>query len=203
MTPTQEPLSPTQLLAAASSSLIANGFSEANNASLHGIDSGRHRIFEDPYCVVAVTVFESWAELQNGWIEAQSALVELISEYVPKNAPKSWDGYLVLFTPGLVPPTEKHHIEGIRYDTGRVRKLIATGEQLKEVSDVENALLPLLPLQDDIRSAASDGVLARLPELLENPALTRDAIKKVVDAFVSQEPLVEALHTYLWRSNET
>lgn len=198
MTNSVDPLSLAQIIAAATECLIGSGFTQASSTTLPGIDSSRHRVFEDAYSVVAILVVDKWSDLRDGWIEAQSALVELMSDFVPKDAPKSWDGYLVLFTPGLVSLADKSAVARIRYDTGRVRKLIVTGEQLKEVADVENALLPLLPLNIEFGSAPSDEVLSRLPELLANEALKRETIQAVVDAHITQEPLVEALHTSLW-----
>jgi len=192
---TQDPLSLTQILAAASSALERFQFTEVTRV-LPGVDAGHHRLFEDSYCIVAVVVFQDWEELRTGWIDVQSAFVELMSQHIPKDAPKSWDGYLALLTPGLVPSNNEEVVSHIRYDTGRVRKLIATGGMLTEVSDVESALLPLLPLQEDETGATGEGVLSRLPDLLATDRLPRDLIKTVVDAFVAQEPLVESLHIF-------
>lgn len=193
-----EPLTVSQILAAAAESLTTHGFLEATGGSLKGIDTSRHRVYEDAYSIVAVVVVDAWTDIRDRWIEAQSALVELMSDFVPKDTPKSWEGYLVLLTPGLVPLADKHLVSRIRYDTGRVRKLVATGEQLKEVADVEGALLPLLPLEIEARADSTDSVLRRLPELLANEELSRNLIQAVVDAHVAQEPLVDALHHSLW-----
>lgn len=198
MTQPREPLTLTEIIAAASSCLTSSGFVEASATTLKGIDKSRHRVFEDAYSIVALVVLDGWTDIRDGWIEAQSALVELMSDFIPKDTPKSWDGYLVLLTSGLVPLSEKPIVSRIRYDIGRVRKLIATGEQLKEVADIESALLPLLPIAIEIGATPSDGVLRRLPDLLKNEALSRESIQAVVDAQLSQEPLIEALHTSLW-----
>lgn len=199
MTHSRAPLTISEILAATSGCLTANGFVEASNTNLKSIDKSRHRVFEDAYSIVAIVALDSWADIRDGWIEAQSSLVELMSDFVPRDTPKSWDGYLVLLTSGLVPSNDKPTLSNIRYDTGRVRKLVATGEQLKEVSDIETALLPLLPLAIEMSTTSTDGVLRRLPDLLANKALSRDAIQAVVDAHLIQEPLIEALHNALWR----
>lgn len=197
MTSANGSLSPTELLATATSVLCKHGFSEVENLALAGIDQGSHRLFEDPYTIVAVIAFPTWSDLASGWIESQASLVELISKYLSRDAYKAWEGYLALLTPSLVPTSEQQQIERIRYDTTRVRKLVSTGSQLKEVSDVEDALLPLLPLHERITESSADTILDRLPQLLQGRNLTSDAIETVVEAFLTQEPLIESLHKRL------
>jgi len=197
--PSNGHLSPSEILAAASSILRTHGFIEGKTVQLSGIDPGSHRLFEDSYSVVAVVAFSNWHDLVRSWSDAQTAFVELISDNVSSEESKSWDGYLVLLTSSVVPEGDHALIDRIRYDTTRVRKLISTGEQLREVSDIEDALLPLLPLFDvpvfDVPEALSpEAVLNRLPTLLKGPELSEDVIKAVVDAFLAHEPLIESLH---------
>lgn len=192
MTKERDPLTQTQILAAASEVLKRFGFSEVSRL-LDGVGTA-HRLFEDSYSIVAVAIFLDWNELLKSWMDVQSAVVEEMTESIPKDAPKSWDGYLVLLTPGILPPSEEHHLAQIRYNTGRVRKLIATGDMLIDTADVETAILPLLPLSDEIKEATVDGALARLPDLLAGPQLPSALIRAVVDAFTSQEPLLETIH---------
>ncbi len=187
-------LSQTEILAAATSVLCKHAFTEVDNVALAGIDQSSQRLFEDAYSIVAIVAFQTWSDLIHEWVDSQASLVELISEHLSHDEYKSWEGYLVLLTPGLVPTSEQQQIERIRYDTGRVRKLVSTGAQLKEVSDVEEALLPLLPLDEPLEDASSDAVLTRLPELLGGQELSSDSIQTVVDAFLKQESLIESLH---------
>ena len=108
-------------------------------------DGGTSRVFEDPYGIVAVHVFDSWRQLTEQWPVAQGRLVELISEHLTRPEPKAWEGYLVLLTPGLLPPTQRTRLNDLRYDTHRVRKLVATGDDLATLEDVQGTLLPLSP----------------------------------------------------------
>ena len=187
-------LSHTEILAAATSVLCKHGFTEVDNFALAGVDRSSQRLFEDTYSIVAIVAFQTWSDLVKEWIDSQASLVELISEHLSRDEYKTWEGYLVLLTSGLVPTSEVPQIERIRYDTGRVRKLVSTGAQLKEVSDVEEALLPLLPLDEPLEDASADAVLSRLPELLGGQELPSNSIQIVVDAFLKQEPLIESLH---------
>lgn len=195
-------LSDTEILAAATNVLCKNGFSEVNNIYLKGINHESHRLFEDAYSIVAVVVFPSWQDLFSGWIDTQTVLVDLISEHVSQEEEKAWEGYLAMLTTSLVPKSEMQHVERIRYDTTRIRKLIATGVQLKEVSDIRDALLPLLPLEEQMEDSPADAVLNRLPHILQDKKLSEDVIGTVINAFLKHEPLIESLHKYRL-TNET
>ena len=150
------------------------------------------RVFEDAFTVVAVCVFETWSALEQGWQEAQGALVALMSAHLSVHDAKSWDGYLVLLTPGSR-SEERDAIERIRYDTARVRKLVASAPELATISDIEHALLPLLPLSTDINVTPT-----RSPLDVVGDALREEFDAQVVDAllaaFAEQRPIVEAIH---------
>jgi hypothetical protein len=150
------------------------------------------RVFEDAFTVVAVCVFETWSALEQGWQEAQGALVEVMSAHLSVHDAKSWDGYLVLLTPGSR-TEDRDAIERIRYDTARVRKLVSSAPELATISDIEHALLPLLPLSTDIDVAPT-----RPPLDVVGDALREQFDAQVVDAllaaFAEQRPIVEAIH---------
>src|SRR6266849_7632510 len=91
-------LTSTDILAAASAALALGG-SRRIGESISGKIAGTARIFEDPYSVVQLVVYETWTDLDSNWTDAQAVLVEIISKYVVSTEPKAWDGYLVLLTP--------------------------------------------------------------------------------------------------------
>lgn len=191
-----KPLSQTEILAVVSNILSKNGFSEIESIPLKGIDRESYRLFEDVYSIVAVVAFPNWQGLLEGWMEAQSALVELISQHISQEEAKRWEGYLAMLTTSLVPESAQKQIEQIRYDTSRIRKLVTTGTQLQEISDVENALLPFLQIQEKMEESPDEAVLGRLPDLLHDKDISQDMIQTVVDAFTKQRPLIETLHKY-------
>jgi hypothetical protein len=184
----------TDMLSAARETFVNNGFTEVTLYNLAEVDSSNYDLFEDPYSLVAIIVFETWSDLFRGWSEAQASFVDLISEHISKDERKSWDCYLLLWTPDIVPPAQFQKRQSIRYDTGRVRKLIASGEEIRELADVEAALLPLLPITGNVSASTGESVLDRIPALLETKGLPRTTIRAVVDAFERQESLVESLH---------
>jgi hypothetical protein len=191
-----EGLTVTQLLAAATDILGEHGYTEASG--IDG-DSGRARLFEDDYGIVAVYVFDTWSQLIEQWHLSQGQLVDLMSAHLRRAEPKAWEGYLVLLTPGTLPPTEKTEINGLRSDTHRVRKLVATGEALGTLDEVRIALLPLLPLSIDLSAPSHTGLLDLLPELLSQSAIPARVTTAAIDAFTANESILEKLHSLEYR----
>lgn len=191
----EAPLTPTDLLAAASELLEQGGYTRVSGGVADSWATTGTRLFEDVYNVVALVVYETWQELDAGWPAAQAELVELISAHMTRSDPKAWDGYLVLLTPGPAVDGDRGPSD-IRYDTSRVRKLVAAGDELQVVGDVERALLPLLPLDAVTVSAGERSALTMLPDILAKHGVEPQAVSVVVEAFSEQRSLVEALHDY-------
>lgn len=143
--------------------------------------------------MVGVAVFTTCAELLRSWTDLQGSLVDVLSQRVGLAENKAWDGYLVLLTIGMAPSGDSD-IEAVRYDTTRLRKLVATGEDLGVEDAVERLLSPLLPLRLEQSSIKQGSVLDLLPDLLAERDITRSTTGVLVKAFVDQKPLMEALH---------
>lgn len=188
-------LTGTQLLAAATEVLTTGGYREALIPTIDPQGTGASRLFEDAYGIVAIHVYESWRQLTEKWYVAQGQLVDLMSEHLTRPEPKAWEGYLVLLTPGLLPPTERTRINELRYDTNRVRKLVATGDELATLDGVRSTFLPLLPLAIEQPASGQSGLLARLPELLAANDVPADLTRIVVDAFQANDSIVDRLHS--------
>ena len=139
-------------------------------------------------------VFDTWSELSTDWPRAQASLVELMSAYMTDTIEKSWDGYLLLLTLDPCPPSALGEVDRIRYDTLRVRKLVAVGDELKGLGDVEQALLPLLPIDTTIDFQRETSALDLLPGLLATQGITPGATKLLLEAFRGRSSLIEALH---------
>ncbi len=193
----ENPLTSTDILAAASEALVLGGYRRIAE-SVSARVAGSARIFEDPYSVVQLVVYETWTDLETNWTDAQAVLVELISKYVVSTEPKAWDGYLVLLTPSILPAASREQAIQIKNNFNRVRKFLASGDDLKTTSDVERLLLPLLPLTGEVpRSDQSTRVLDFLPDILSKRGIDRAAVETLVKAFASHQPLLENLHRYL------
>jgi hypothetical protein len=184
----------TDMLSTARETLLANGFAEVTLYHLDRIDLSNQGLYEDPYSLVAIVVFETWSDLFHEWTEAQASFVELVSEHISRDESKTWDCYLLLWTPDLVPRDKSEERQAIRYDTGRVRKLMASGAEIRELGDISTALLPLLPITESASASTEESVLDRIPAILESNELSQSTIRTVVDAFRKRESLVEALH---------
>lgn len=185
MTPTDLIAAATDVLEAGGYHAIREGFPEWNTTST--------RLFEDKYNVVGFAVFTTIAELVRSWADLQGGLTDVISRHVGLTENKAWDGYLVLLTTAIAPSTDVG-IEDIRADTRRLRKLVATGEDLVAPGDVERLLRSLLPLRDPRVSFGQDAALDLLPGLLAELGINESTTRVLVKSFIEQEPLMDALH---------
>ena len=184
-------LSSLQLIARASQVLEQNGY---RRVSVPDDWPAASRLFEDPYGIVGVHVYETWRELAEEWSGAQSLLVDLISATIARPEAKTWEGYLVLLTGADVLDDDHQALVDLRYNTNRLRKLVATGQDIETLDDVRDALLPLLPLDVDRPESSEAGLLAQLPDLLEQAGIDRHATKTAVDAFIRNQSIMERLH---------
>ena len=191
---TESPISftSTDLIAAASRTLINAGYKQIKGRG-EDWDTPTTRLFEDVYAVVGIVVFETCTELLETWPDLQASLVDVISRHIGKEESKSWDGYLVLLSPGIA-PSERFAIDDIRYNTTRLRKLVATADDLKNSTDVERILRPLLPLPQEPANLGQESSLDLLPRLLASLDIPEEATQVLIDAFREQSPLLERLH---------
>lgn len=187
-------LTPAEVLGAVTEMLLRVGFEAGPELRLQIGDE--IRCFEDSVSIVGVVQYSSWLALRDGWIEAQSVLVDLLTERLDRNDPKSWEGYLVLLT--LDHPADSAEVDEIRRDTTRLRKVVAAGADLSRLSQIEDVLLPVVPLLDDVLRTNPGSILDRLPELLESKRVDPELTRRVVDAFERDRPLMEAVSE--WRA---
>lgn len=192
MTDNSVGLTSTDIIAAASQELIRGGYQQVTG-SFQEWETPTSRLFEDKYNVVGVVVFGTCAELLREWPDRQGSLVDVISSHVGRVESKSWDGYLVLLTPGFA-PSEATELDAVRYDTTRLRKLVATGSDLERPTDVERVLRGLLPLNEERPSVNPDSTLDSLPKLLGEQGIPEEVTRAIVDGFREQLPLLEHLH---------
>ena len=202
MTNQDQLLTVTSLLTIATDLLESNGYTRVDDSKLLRLAPQGGRLFEDEFGIVAVVVFETWEELMEEWPEAQASVVEIMSEFVSIDDPKSWDGYLVLFTPSIATGHAAEDSERIRHDTSRLRKLVATGDELTTPADVNRALLPVLPLEPAQIGEPVGSALDLLPELLAKRAIPKPIADAVVEAFATHESLIDRIHA-VRGANET
>ena len=190
-------LTTTRLIAAASNTLLSNGYHQVS-VSLGEFSDSVARVFEDEYGIVAVLVFETWSDLRNKWPISQDLLVSLMSQHIRKTEAKAWEGYLVLLTPSTPGSDAQLQADQIRYDTLRVRKLVGTGDDLQELSSVERVLLPVLPLKTSAGTTREESsLLSILPTSLARKGIPEEATRFLVRAIREGRSLLEALHDYV------
>ena len=155
---------PTDLIAATSAVFTARGYQQISHR-FQEWDTPTSRLFEDEYNVVGIAVFETCGELLRAWPDLQESLVDVISRHIGRGESKSWDGYLVLLTPADA-ASEHIEVEAVRYNTSRLRKLVATGDDLRSATAIERVLRPLLPLGQEQENLRQESALDLLPRLL-------------------------------------
>ena len=187
-------LTATEIIAAITEGLSSNGYRRIEVKGAYWRNPYA-RMFEDEYGIVASVVFETWEDLSSGWIDAQSALVELISEHITASEAKAWEGYLLLLTSGYA-PSEKALSE-IRYDMSRVRKIIADARHLGAAPDVLGVILPLLPLGREFDNEQQESLLDLIPGLLVEKEIPKVIGQTIVEAYKNQKPILIELHRVL------
>ena len=182
----------TTLLAAITEFLASSGFRAVSLGSSLNWGSSHVRLFEDPYSLAAVVVYDTSLELFSRWPDAQAALVDVVSERLARTEAKAWDIYLVLLTPAFVGDVATRDVNTIRFDTSRVRKLVATGDELQTLEDVKRTVLPLLPVSPVVLAPPRD-VLDQLVDALAARGIDREDVRRIANAFAKNEPLIAAL----------
>lgn len=186
----------TQVVGAATEILVENKFEATGE--LETPNGYIVRTFEDPFSVVGVAYFETWLALETHWVEAQGALVELMSSRLTRSDPKSWEGYLLLFTSDEAP--DALAIDRVRRDTTRLRKLVTTGAEMQSILGLADALLPVLPLELSGGSNEAGRILDRLPQLLAPGGIDAELTRRVVAAFDGNRSPMEEI--WKWRRSQ-
>lgn len=183
----------TTLMAVASEVLVESGFRPVPFELSEQWGSANCRLYEDPYSLVAVVIYDTWQELQRRWPDAQSRLVDLVAATISKSEAKAWDVYLAILTPAFVDSDSNRELNAIRYDTTRVRKLISTGDDLRALDDVRRTLMPLLPIRA-IELEPPRDVFELLIDALAAKGIGREDVRRLVDAFSKNEDLIPSLN---------
>lgn len=190
-------LTSTGILAEADRLLGAAGYKVVRDSEALAALGSQALLAEDRYGVVAVAVYDTWHALLSEWTHAQGALVEGMSTRMKRGEPKTWDGYLVCLTPAPTGDDEEERLNDIRRNTVRIRKLVATGTQLRTLKDVERVFLTLMPLEPESIAGTEGTFLEELPAILETRGITSEATRTLTDAFQRRQPLLERLDEQL------
>lgn len=155
---------------------------------------------EDPYSIVLVVAYAVWSDAVANWRSLQDAFVDAVSTRMTRNDPKAWDTYLVLLVPGELDPSQQSEAGTIRQDTSRARKLIAAGDDLNTLADVERAISSLLPLSSEAQLRDVTDPLTSLARQLQRRGIDQSAVSAVIEAFRQNKPLLDELHAHLSES---
>jgi hypothetical protein len=190
-------LTSTDLISITTEHLHNSGYEEIEREKFENPPISDSKLFEDKFGVVAVTVFETWQSLKQEWKESQSWLVDILSRYTTRRDNKSWEGYLILMTPSSPPEDEKSIVQNIRYNISRVRKLVATGDELENTEDIQKVLRPLIPISSDVDLAESKSSIELLPEILAKNNIPKNISEELISAYNEQDSLMDCILNYV------
>ena len=192
--PATSTLTPNNVFSAAVQQFQEAGYKTVETQRVADWSAAHGRIFEDASAVVLLAVYDTWDSLITGWAEAQSTLVDLVSEYFTRTDAKAWDAYLVLLTPAPITSEQRRQAQDIRFDTTRVRKLLAAGDELETLVDVERALMPLMPLRLH-QLTQQTSPLEQLPALLAAQGIDQRIVLALIKAYSEGRSIMESLQS--------
>jgi hypothetical protein len=134
-------------------------------------------IFEDDSVIGFVFSYTNARSLIAGWGNESEAAVSAHQLALRRAGPKAWNTYVVLLATGEASYAEMAALAAIEEDLTGTRKIARS--DIKDISDVEAALLPLLPLQSAPKLDSVDMVFEIRQRATELPP-------RAVDAFVSR-----------------
>lgn len=191
MPPEENGLSSSVIITAARDHLAGNGFRVTQDVGFTALPIDRTLLAEDDYSVIAIVAYDAWLQLETEWSDAQAEFVALLAKRLARSAPKAWDGYLILICTGSAP--DPAAISMIERDTTRVRKIVATADSVRTISDITRILDPFMPLELPGSNAELPDILSSLPDLLKDE-VPRRAVEAVISAFRNMEPPLERLN---------
>ncbi len=133
-------------------------------------------IFEDDSVIGFVFSYPNAQSLIAGWGNDSEAAVSAHQLALRRAGQKAWNTYVVLLASGEASYADMAALSAIEEDLTGTRKIARS--DIKDISDVEAALLPLLPLQSAPKLDAVDMVFEIRQRATELPP-------RAVEAFVS------------------
>jgi len=167
-----------ELLEAATAVFIEHGF--ATSAEFIGDTTSRWLVAENDLFIVGVTATVTMGDLRALESIAAGALLTRLSK--TSIGTKKWDAYLVLMTTGPIrDAAEARQLVSIEYDTGGVRRLVATSVA-PTPEGVRHVLRPFVPLPPPQPGAVTEA-FEELVEQLHVHGIDRSEAARIVSAF--------------------
>jgi hypothetical protein len=133
-------------------------------------------IFEDDSVIGFVFLYANSQALIAGWESDSEAAVSAHQLALRRAGQKAWNTYVILLATGEASSSEIAALGAIEEDLTGTRKIARSG--IRDIPDVEAALLPLLPIQSAPKLDAVDMVFEIRQRATELPP-------RAVEAFVS------------------
>lgn len=110
--------------------------------------------FEDESVMGAVFVFDTVANLLENWSTIHARFLNINASNLRSAPEKAWNLYSVFLSPGLASSDQAHQLALLEEDFRATRKLGKAGVTGED--EATTALLPLLPLQNEVNLGVPD-----------------------------------------------
>lgn len=115
--------------------------------------------FEDSNLLGLIVVYETVSSLIDNWEGVQDTFLKSSSSQIKKDPRKAWNAYSIHMSAQDADEASVQELERIEEDFRGTRKI--TAASVKSRSDVRQALLPLLPIQN-LMSLTNRGDMERI-----------------------------------------
>lgn len=143
-------------------------------------DDNRSVWFEDYSLLGSVSVYDSVEELTRDWRRVQDSFLQRHAPFLRSAQEKVWNCYTVHLTPEQPTPAVLQRLIEIEEDFVSTRKIARAGTSTE--LDVLRALLPLLPIQNLVRTEEETHVVGLARRLHDWPSGAATALLRGVDA---------------------
>ena len=134
-------------------------------------------IFEDQSLLGFVCVCDSVQDILDKWQQVQDSFLSKSARLLSSDPLKAWNVYSVYLTEGNAPKDHQLDLIIIEEDLRGTRKIVGHGILTR--TDLENALLPLLPIRQKVLLTTED-YLERLETRIEIPELLDDVNEREI-----------------------
>jgi hypothetical protein len=125
-------------------------------------------VFEDQSLLGFVCVCVSVKHILDTWKQVQDSFLSNLATQLSRDPTKAWNTYSVFLTEGKAIKEDHSHLTTIEEDLRGTRKIVGYGILTR--TDLENVLMPLLPIRHKVFLATQD-YIERLKTRIEIPEL--------------------------------
>jgi hypothetical protein len=141
-------------------------------------------VFEDQSLLGFVCSCKNVQEILDRWKQIQDSFISGTATQLSNDLLKAWNVYSVFLSEGEAKKEQQSELNYVEEDFRGTRKVVGCGIITR--TDLENALLPLLPIRQRVRLTIEDYV-ERLRKRIEIPELLSDLKERDILQILEQK----------------